>query len=402
MSESLFHLSKLLSLTDILDNIDAGIIIYDAYGNFKFMNKVMINWRNIPRNEYVKMNVHDFSKVLDICVFDLVIKFKKKISRLQYYRDYQHPTAEEKIRLVTGTPIFDEQGNIQYVITLLQDIQQFHDQYQSLLSEHKVLPGPREGGRKEQPQLIAESPEMKQVLSAVANIASLDSTILADFVTIKMKDKKIIDLGCGNGYIPIFLTLRTKANIIGVEIQEEIANIAKRSVELNKLENQIEIINIDLKELHKQFGPSSFDVVVTNPPYFKYQESSNINESIYQTIARHEVKATLDDVVKEASILLKDGGTFAMVHRAERMVEILSTISKYNLSLKRLRFVYPKTTSKESLAILVEAKKKGGDGGLKVLNPLYVENANGTYTEEILKIFNYKKDEKDASKTKNI
>lgn len=178
MSESLFHLSKLLSLTDILDNIDAGIIIYDAYGNFKFMNKVMINWRNIPRNEYVKMNVHDFSKVLDICVFDLVIKFKKKISRLQYYRDYQHPTAEEKIRLVTGTPIFDEQGNIQYVITLLQDIQQFHDQYQSLLSEHKVLPGPREGGRKEQPQLIAESPEMKQVLSAVANIASLDSTIL--------------------------------------------------------------------------------------------------------------------------------------------------------------------------------------------------------------------------------
>ena len=79
---------------------------------------------------------------------------------------------------------------------------------------------------------------------------SLDSTILADFVTIKMKDKKIIDLGCGNGYIPIFLTLRTKANIIGVEIQEEIANIAKRSVELNKLENQIEIINIDLKELH--------------------------------------------------------------------------------------------------------------------------------------------------------
>lgn len=223
---------------------------------------------------------------------------------------------------------------------------------------------------------------------------SLDSTILADFVTIKMKDKKIIDLGCGNGYIPIFLTLRTKANIIGVEIQEEIANIAKRSVELNKLENQIEIINIDLKELHKQFGPSSFDVVVTNPPYFKYQESSNINESIYQTIARHEVKATLDDVVKEASILLKDGGTFAMVHRAERMVEILSTISKYNLSLKRLRFVYPKTTSKESLAILVEAKKKGGDGGLKVLNPLYVENANGTYTEEILKIFNYKKNQK--------
>lgn len=220
---------------------------------------------------------------------------------------------------------------------------------------------------------------------------SLDSTILADFVTIKKKDKTIIDLGCGNGYIPIFLTLRTKASLIGVEIQAEIADIAKRSVELNNLENQIQIMNCDLKTIHKTLEPSTFDVVVSNPPYFKYQESSNINESIYQTIARHEVYVTLDDVVKEASILLKDGGTFAMVHRSDRMMEVLSTLLKYNFSLKRLRFVYPKTNSKQSLAILVEARKNGADGGLKVLNPLYVENANGEYTEEILKIFNYKK-----------
>lgn len=220
---------------------------------------------------------------------------------------------------------------------------------------------------------------------------SLDSTILADFVTINKSDKSIIDLGCGNGYIPIFLTLRTDAKIDGVEIQEEIADIALRSVKLNKLENQINIYNKDLKEIHKLIGHSKYDVVTCNPPYFKYDKESNINESIYQTIARHEIYASLDDVVKEANILLKDKGTFALVHRAERMQDIILTLNKYNFAIKRIRFVYPKTTSENALAILVEAKKKGNTGGLKILEPLYVEDEKGNYTEEILKIFNYKK-----------
>ena len=223
---------------------------------------------------------------------------------------------------------------------------------------------------------------------------SLDSTLLADFVTINSGDKNIIDLGCGNGYIPIFLTLRTKAKIVGVELQEEIADIAIRSVSLNKLENQITIYNEDLKCIHKILGTSKFDVVTCNPPYFKYQEgSSNINESTYQTIARHEVYATLDVVVKAANVLLKDGGTFAMVHRVERMMDIIDTFNKYNFVIKKLRFVYPKTSSDTALAILIEAKKKGSYGGLKILKPMYVENIDGTYTEEILKIFNYKKGE---------
>lgn len=221
---------------------------------------------------------------------------------------------------------------------------------------------------------------------------SLDSTILADFVTINKSDKKIIDLGCGNGYIPIFLTLKTNALIDGIELQEEIADLAKRSVILNKLESRINIYNNDLKEIHKIVGHSVYDVVTCNPPYFKYDESSNINESIYQTIARHEIYATLDDVVKEASILLKDKGTFAMVHRVERMQDIILTFSKYNFAIKKMRFVYPKTSSTDALAILVEAKKKGSNGGLKIMNPLYVENIDGTYTDEILKIFNYKKE----------
>ena len=124
---------------------------------------------------------------------------------------------------------------------------------------------------------------------------SLDSTILADFVTIKLKDKKIIDLGCGNGYIPIFLTLRTNASIYGVEIQEEIYDLAKRSVTLNNLDDKITIINEDMKKVHEILGTSTFDVVVSNPPYFKYQDSSNINKNEYLTIARHEVKVTLDE-----------------------------------------------------------------------------------------------------------
>lgn len=222
---------------------------------------------------------------------------------------------------------------------------------------------------------------------------SLDSSLLADFVTINLSCKKIIDLGCGNGYIPLFLTLRTKAYIYGVEIQEEIVDLAKRSVDLNNLNKQIEIINQDIKALKDTFLPSTFDVVITNPPYFIYKESSLVNESIYQKIARHEVLINLDDVVKQANYLLKDGGIFAMVHRATRLLDVLETCRKYHLEVKRLRFVYPKTSSKEALAILIEAVKTKNLGNLKVMPPLYVQNDDDSYTEEVLKIFNYHKEE---------
>ena len=218
---------------------------------------------------------------------------------------------------------------------------------------------------------------------------SLDSTLLASFVTINSSDKKIIDLGTGNAPIPIFLTLRTKAQIYGVEIQEEIYDLAKRSVELNNLQEQITIINADAREMHKTLGVSSFDVVTVNPPYFPYIETSNINKNDYLTIARHEVYFNLDDVLLTSRRLLKDGGTLAMVHRAERMMDILETFRKYNIEPKRIRFVYPKQNSTEALAILVEGKKSGKKGSLKILKPLYVYNSKGKYTKEILSIFNY-------------
>lgn len=221
---------------------------------------------------------------------------------------------------------------------------------------------------------------------------SLDFTLLADFVTINASDKKIIDLGCGNGYIPIFLTLRTKANIVGVEIQQEVYELAKKSISLNNLEEQIKVLNMDINDLPLYYNPSTFDVVVSNPPYFQYTPESIIKKSIYQTIARHEVKINLKEIIKTANYLLKDGGTFSMVHRSERFLEIINLLNEYHFEPKRIKFVYAKKSSKESVAILIESKKNGKPGGLKILNPIYVTDDNNEYTEEILKIFNFKKE----------
>jgi tRNA1(Val) A37 N6-methylase TrmN6 len=222
---------------------------------------------------------------------------------------------------------------------------------------------------------------------------SLDSTILAYYVSINKTTKKIIDLGCGNGYIPIFLSLRTNALIHGVEIQEESYDLATRSVALNNLNNQINIYLGDMKEIHKELGVAQYDVVTSNPPYFIYKEESLINANDYLTIARHEVKVTLDEVVHSANVLLKDGGTFAMVHRVERLMDILESFRKNKIEPKRILFVYPKTTSEEALVVFIEGKKSNKKGGLKILPPLYVYNEENKYTDEILKIFNYKKED---------
>lgn len=221
---------------------------------------------------------------------------------------------------------------------------------------------------------------------------SLDSTILAYYVTINKRCKNIIDLGCGNGYVPIFLSLRTTSHIDAVEIQEEAYDLAKRSVSLNNLDNQISIYLDDLNNIYEKLGSQKYDVVTSNPPFFKYDDSSNINESVFKTIARHEVLTNLDKVVFSASKLLKDGGTFAIVHRASRLLDIIETFRKYHIEPKRILFVYPKT-AKDALSVFVEGIKSLKTGGLKILPPLYVNDEYDQYTQDILKIFNYQRKE---------
>lgn len=218
---------------------------------------------------------------------------------------------------------------------------------------------------------------------------SLDSMLLADFIDPKGA-KKIIDLGTGNAPIPLFLTLKTDALIYGIEIQEDVYDLAKRSVELNGFSKQITILNRDLKNVYQEVGANQFDIVCSNPPYFKFQDDSLINKNDYLTIARHEVKATLNDIVCEAKKLLIDGGRFYMVHRVSRISEIFRCLEDNHFGIKKIKMIHPKVNG-EAMMFLVEARKnKVSD--IKVLKPIYVYEGN-KYTEEVLKIFNFKKDE---------
>lgn len=172
-------LSELLPFTMVLDNIDAGIAVYDAQGNFIFVNTVMINWRNIPRKDYLLMNVHDFTSFIDVCVFDLVCQKKRRISRLQYYQDFQKIDGPTRMRIVTGTPIFDGFGNVKYVVTMLQDVADFENLHHTLLKQNKILNRDSDVPPKaEKVSIIAKSEEIKQLLSVSGSIAPLDSTVL--------------------------------------------------------------------------------------------------------------------------------------------------------------------------------------------------------------------------------
>lgn len=169
-----------LSMETILDNIDAGIVIYDADGNFVFVNTVMVNWRNIPRAEYLTMNIRDFTDVIDVCVFNIVRKEKRRVSRLQYYRDYQKKSGPARMRIVTGTPIFDQNGNIKNVITLLQDIQDFEDLTHALQKQHKIVSSTLnfEILQPEKSKIIAHSTSMQHLLELAGYVAMTDSTVL--------------------------------------------------------------------------------------------------------------------------------------------------------------------------------------------------------------------------------
>ncbi len=214
---------------------------------------------------------------------------------------------------------------------------------------------------------------------------SMDSMLLADFVTINMRDKKILDIATGNAPIPMLLTYRTKAKIYGVEIQREVFNLGKVSIKENNMNNQIELINDDAKNLVNVFESDTFDVITCNPPYFNTKNDKYENDNKIKSLARHERALALEDVFVISRKLLKNNGRLAIVHRTERFVEIISTARKYNFELKRVRFVYPKK-SKNSDLVLLEFVLNGKIG-LKMLPPLFVYDDNGKYTLEVSKMF---------------
>lgn len=210
---------------------------------------------------------------------------------------------------------------------------------------------------------------------------SLDSVLLCNFATINKNTKKIIDFCTGNAPIPLMLSQKTSANIIGVELQKEIYELADKSVKINNLEDKIKILNMNVKDLANIYETDTFDLITCNPPYFKVSEKSNFNDNIIKTTARHEIEINLEDIFSIARKILKNNGNISLVHRPERLIEIIETMKKNNIEPKKIQFVYPKYNS-ESNIVLIEGTKNGNPG-LKILPPLYVHDEDGKYLEEI-------------------
>lgn len=227
--------------------------------------------------------------------------------------------------------------------------------------------------------LLAEN--MKIVQSPSVFAFSLDAVLLSKFVYVPIQKGKIVDLCTGNGIVPLLLSTRTKADITGVEIQELLHDMAMRSVEYNGLQQQITLIQDDLKNMPVQLGHNKYDIVTCNPPYFKTpnQEERNLNEHL--AIARHEIHCTLEDVIRVGSKLLKQGGKLALVHRPSRLIEIFELMRAYQIEPKRIRFVYPRE-GKEANTLLVEGIKSGKPE-LKILPPLFVYTDQNEYTPEV-------------------
>lgn len=214
----------------------------------------------------------------------------------------------------------------------------------------------------------------------------MDAVLLSGFARAK-KQERCLDLGCGNGIIPILMEAKTEGkHFTGLEIQPESADMAKRSVALNGLQDRIDIVEGDIKDASKIFEASSFHVVTTNPPYMTAQHGlTNLYEA--KTIARHEVLCNLDDIIRESARLLMPGGRFYMVHRPFRLAEIISLMVQYRMEPKRMRLVYP-YVDREPNMVLIEGLR-GGKSRMTVEKPLIVYKEPGKYTDEIYDVYGY-------------
>ncbi len=214
----------------------------------------------------------------------------------------------------------------------------------------------------------------------------MDAVLLSGFVRVG-RGEQVLDLGTGTGIIPILLEAKTAGSqFIGLEIQEQVADMARRSVALNRLEKKVQIVTGDIKEADRTFPLASFDVVTSNPPYMNDAHGLKNPEEM-KAISRHEVLCTLEDVVRSGARLVKPGGRFYLVHRPHRLIEIITMLTRYKLEPKRIKFVHP-FADREANMVLIESVR-GGRSMVKIEKPVIVFKEPGVYSDEIRDVYGY-------------
>ena len=212
----------------------------------------------------------------------------------------------------------------------------------------------------------------------------MDAVLLANFVS-NTNGKTVVDIGTGTGIIPILIAAKTDVKkILAVEVQGQMVEMANRSIKLNNLEDRIEVLNEDINNFGKIEGLGTYNIVVTNPPYMK-KGNGLLNETYDVSIARHELLCTFEDICYATNRILKDGGELYLIHRTDRLVDILSCMRNEGIEPKEMQFIHPNMSKPPNL-VLVKGRK-GGNPELKILPPLYVYDKDGNYTEEINRIY---------------
>ncbi|MGL4589888.1 MAG: tRNA1(Val) (adenine(37)-N6)-methyltransferase [Mycoplasmatales bacterium] len=240
---------------------------------------------------------------------------------------------------------------------------------------------------------LTKDEKLKIIQETELNNFTFDSLLLADFAKVNRNTKYVCDLCTGNAPIPLLLKYRAKQNFVidCVEIQPVLAKLAVESIELNKYQTDIFVHEQNLINVSDVLGKNKYQLVTCNPPYFKVDENSNINPNESIAMARHEISVTLEQIIEEARKLLTNTGVVAFVFRPERFDELIYLLKKNQFSVTKIKFVYPKK-GKKANTVLVEAKRKNTNSHVMILEPLYVYNADGTYTADALKIINRNED----------